>query len=1480
VLPTGKVLMWGGDVGGAGGSSGDIVRLWDPATGTTTAAPGPGYDLFCAGHVFLEDGRLFAAGGHIQYSVGLPDAATYDPFNNLWTGVPDMWAGRWYPTTTVLSNGDVLVISGSIDATQGENTLPSVFQVGSSTWRDLTGAQLYVDLYPRMHLAPDGGVFNSAPSTLSRALDTSGTGAWSDVASHAVDIYRDYASSVMYAPGKILVAGGSDPPSETAEVIDLNQPNPIWRQVSSMAFPRRQLNAAILPDGKVLVTGGTYGAGFSNAQTPVFAAEMWDPATETWTTMASAQLQRLYHSSIVLLPDGRLVTMGGDGVTQVEVYEPPYLFAGTRPTITSAPSSAGHGQSFFVQTPNAGSIAQVTLIALPSVTHAFNMNERFNRLVFSQAGGGLNVVAPPANLAPPGPYMLFILNSSGVPSVARIVSLTSASGSSPTLSSLSPASAAVGGPPFTLTVNGGNFVSGSVVQWNGAARATTFVSSSQLTAAIPASDIASGGEAQVTVTNPGGGASNVLTFGINALTVSPGMVAAGSTATVTWSGLVTPSATDWIGLYAPGTPPNTPSLEWMYVSCSKTPGSPRASGSCPFTIPTSLAPGGYEMKLFADNTYTQLQTSNVFTVSTGVTLAASPVAIPTGGTVTATWNGIVQPTATDWIGLYLPGSPDTSYLEWTYVSCTTTPGSPRASGSCPFTVPASHAPGTYQLRLFADSGLFHLASSNSFSVGASAGALQFSAATYTVSESGGSATITIMRTGGNSGVVGVTVSTSNGTATAGADYTAVSQTVAFANADTANKTISIPINNDTLGEGNETINIVLSNPTGGATLASLSSAVLTITDDDGAAPGTLQFSAASYSVAENGGSATITVTRTGGSAGAVGVTVATSNGTATAGSDYTAVSQTVSFANNDTASKTVSVPIINDTQVESNETVNVALSAPTGGASLGNPAAAVLTINDNDVAPAGTLQFSAATYTVNENGGSATITVTRTGGSAGAVGATVATSNGTATAGSDYTAVSQSVSFANNDTASKTVSVPIINNGAVEPSETVNLVLSNPTGGATVGSPGSAVLTIIDDDSTSPAITVSPTTIARGSSVTATWSGIAAPTTTDWMALYVPGTPHTSYIDWVYVSCTKTQGSASASGSCAFTIPASVAAGTYEIRLFANGQNSLLATSNAFTVTAPGGPTLAVSPTTIARGSSVTATWSGIAAPTTTDWMALYVPGTPHTSYIDWIYVSCTKTQGSASASGSCAFTIPAAVAAGTYEMRLFANGQNSLLATSNAFTVTAPGGPTLAVSPTTIARGNAVTAAWSGIAAPTTTDWMALYVAGADDTAVIDWVYLSCTTVPGAASASGSCAFTIPESVPAGTYEMRLFANGQYSRVATSNVFTVTAPGGPTIAVTPTTIARGSSVTAAWSGIAGPTTTDWMALYVPGTPHTSYIDWIYVSCTKTQGGSALASGSCAFTIPASVAAGTYEIRLFANGQNSLLAGSNLFQVQ
>ncbi len=341
------------------------------------------------------------------------------------------------------------------------------------------------------------------------------------------------------------------------------------------------------------------------------------------------------------------------------------------------------------------------------------------------------------------------------------------------------------------------------------------------------------------------------------------------------------------------------------------------------------------------------------------------------------------------------------------------------------------------------------------------GTLQFSASSYSVNEADGSAQITITRTGGAGGDVGVTFSTSNGTASAGPDYSAVKQTVSFGNAEIT-KTVNVPIINDTLSETTETVDLALSNPTGGAVLGTLSKAVLSITDAVPRLSGTLQFSASSYTVNEAGGSAQIAITRSAGADGAVGVTFSTSNGTASAGSDYTAVTQTVSFADTET-SKTISVPILNDSSFESTETVNLTLGTPSGGAVLGALSKAVLSITDNDPRLSGTLQFSASSYTVNEAGGSAQIAITRSAGADGAVGVTFSTSNGTASAGSDYTAVTQTVSFADTET-SKTISVPILNDSSFESTETVNLALSTPSGGAVLGALSKAVLSITDND--------------------------------------------------------------------------------------------------------------------------------------------------------------------------------------------------------------------------------------------------------------------------------------------------------------------------------------------------------------------------------------------------------------------------------
>jgi glucose/arabinose dehydrogenase/ribosomal protein L35AE/L33A len=351
------------------------------------------------------------------------------------------------------------------------------------------------------------------------------------------------------------------------------------------------------------------------------------------------------------------------------------------------------------------------------------------------------------------------------------------------------------------------------------------------------------------------------------------------------------------------------------------------------------------------------------------------------------------------------------------------------------------------------------------------GSLHLSGATYNVNENQGTATITVARAGGSEGSVTVNYATSNGTATAGSDYTTATGTLTFA-AGEISKSFTIPIINDTLVEGNETITITLSSAGGGATLGSPATATLTIVSDDVATqPGSLQFGSATYAVNETGGTATITVTRSGGSDGAVSVNYATSNGTATAGSDYTATSGTLNFASGETT-KTFAIPIINDIAVEGLETVTLTLSNPTGGATLGGQTTATLTITSDDVATQpGSLQFSGATYNASETNASVTITVSRAGGSDGAVSVNYATANGTATAGSDYTATSGTLNFAAGETT-KTFTIPIINDSLVESPETVTLTLSNPTGGATLGSQANATLTITSDDTNGQPVTV------------------------------------------------------------------------------------------------------------------------------------------------------------------------------------------------------------------------------------------------------------------------------------------------------------------------------------------------------------------------------------------------------------------------
>jgi hypothetical protein len=313
-------------------------------------------------------------------------------------------------------------------------TVPELYVPATNTWTDLPLASLSIPYYPHAFVLPNGkvAVTGTAEAAVpARVLDVP-TQTWTTVDSRLFDAY----SSAMYLPGKILKTGKStdsstsDPSTATAYVIDMTAATPQWRQVQSMANRRAYHVETVLPDGSVLVSGGGKTTGDYDVQNAVYAAELWSPTTETWTTLASMQSPRLYHGSALLLADGRVLVAGGGrspgpdprDQENLEVFAPPYLFKGPRPTITSSPTVLLANQTFSVETPNAADISKVALVAVGNMTHGINMSQRYIPLSFTVSNGHL-VVSPPSdsNVAPPGTYMLFILNSQGVPSMASFV---------------------------------------------------------------------------------------------------------------------------------------------------------------------------------------------------------------------------------------------------------------------------------------------------------------------------------------------------------------------------------------------------------------------------------------------------------------------------------------------------------------------------------------------------------------------------------------------------------------------------------------------------------------------------------------------------------------------------------------------------------------------------------------------------------------------------------------------------------------------------------------------------------------------------------------------------------------------------------------------------------------------------------------------------------------------------------------------------
>jgi len=467
VLPSGKVLFWSRREASDGTNLNPHVcttRILDPNLigkpgMITLTANQPGYNLFCSGHTFLSDGRVFVVGGHISDGHGVPHASIYDPVSNMWSPTADTSGGRWYPTATPLADGSVLVSFGT-DEFGNNNVTQQVWKDGAlpSPWRSI----VHFDpppYYPRMHVVSDGRVFMTGPLPLTQFIDTRGMGTWTFLhpdpninkavaLSSRINNFRDYAPSVLYDIGKIVFIGGGISPTNAVELLDLNVGVPQWTAISPMKFARRQHNATLLPDGTVLVMGGTQGSGGNGLPPgfndltpgqPIHAAELWDPKAG-WTVMAEAAVDRCYHSTAVLLPDATVLSAGGgeysprndgqqndpkDTHKDAQIFTPPYLFRpGPRPVIRTAPATVTYGETFTVGTSDPSMVGQVNWVRLSSVTHSFNTNQRINFLKFTAGATGLSVTAPAkANLCLPGHYMLFVLNKNNLPSVAKVIQI-------------------------------------------------------------------------------------------------------------------------------------------------------------------------------------------------------------------------------------------------------------------------------------------------------------------------------------------------------------------------------------------------------------------------------------------------------------------------------------------------------------------------------------------------------------------------------------------------------------------------------------------------------------------------------------------------------------------------------------------------------------------------------------------------------------------------------------------------------------------------------------------------------------------------------------------------------------------------------------------------------------------------------------------------------------------------------------------------
>ena len=476
VLPTGKVMIWSYPFQATETGTRLLethAYIWDPSVGTgpdswhEVSPPAdessPHAMIFCGGGSLLADGRLLTTGGTLYWPdkaagrpkwAGIKDVWTFDPWDETWKRQPDTRQGRWYPTQTELADGRTVILGGyDENGQQAVDTDLEVFTPSADPhgvgkvdrYPDADFAK--VTIYPHLFTMPDGKVLLAGPTSYESGLLTVGKDHAEWANTKDPNDWRTLGTAFLEPGGpagstRVTLAGGTDPPADTSapvtpardttETYDEAHLDIDWQPGTSMNVPRSNFNTVVLPDRSVVAIGGSNGTSKAEG---LYASwddhrsrqvDIRDPQTHQWRLGPAQQEDRAYHSTAVLLPDGRVLSGGDDrpGMRTSdtgEIYSPPYLFRGDRPLIGAAPQKLGYGQAFRVGA--SGGATQAVLMAPGVTTHGTEMQARYVKLAVTRTNDtGLDLVAPPSGgVAPPGYYMLFLLNDKGVPSVARWV---------------------------------------------------------------------------------------------------------------------------------------------------------------------------------------------------------------------------------------------------------------------------------------------------------------------------------------------------------------------------------------------------------------------------------------------------------------------------------------------------------------------------------------------------------------------------------------------------------------------------------------------------------------------------------------------------------------------------------------------------------------------------------------------------------------------------------------------------------------------------------------------------------------------------------------------------------------------------------------------------------------------------------------------------------------------------------------------------